>query len=458
MSDQKYSILIADDSEIFRKFLTRYIQSLDSRFIVHTAGTGTDAFKIIQQERIDIAFLDNIMPDLSGMEILRNITERKINTQIVIISGYATIEIAVEAIKYGALGFIEKPIIDLRPINDYISKVLNTKKTILSAPLKREQRTTFIGQSKKIKEIKDLIEKISYSDSNVLINGESGTGKDIVAKLIHDYSKRKNSKFITVNCSAIPDTLIESELFGYKKGAFTGAIADRTGLFEEAEGGTLFLDEIGDMPLLTQAKVLRAIQNREIKPVGSNTIIKVNVRIIAATNKNLIEQIKKNSFREDLWYRLNVFSIQIPPLRERKEDIVFLAYYFLEFFNLILGKQIKEISKDVLQIFSEYTWEGNVRELENVMERMCVLETTSRITKEHLPERFVINITTNKRGNKLFTFQDTFKESKKAVVEEFERNYIESVLKKTGGNVTKAAEIAGMDRANFKKIYNRYFL
>ncbi len=453
---KQYKILIADDSEIFRKFLMKYIQSIDERFVLIEATNGLKAFQIIQNEQVDIAFLDNIMPEVSGIDILKNISTVSLKTKIVIISGYGNISMAVESVKYGAFEFIEKPILDLMVINNVITKIIeNNKDEIPDNVIKNYRKTTFIGQSLKIKKIKELIENISYSNSTVLITGESGTGKDIIANLIHEYSLRKNKKFVTVNCSAIPETLIESELFGYKKGSFTGAISDNKGLFEEANGGTLFLDEIGDMPLFTQAKVLRAIQNKEIKPIGSNQTVYVDVRIITATNKNLQKEIAAGRFRPDLWYRLNVFSLEIPPLRERKEDIAFLSYYFLEYFNLILNKNIKNISKEVLDIFNHYKWSGNVRELENTIERMCVLENSSTLTTDHIPEKILIKndeFTLPKNNYISYTFRD----AKQMVINQFEKDYVMSVLRESGNNISKAAKIAGMDRANFKKILNKY--
>jgi len=453
---KQYKILIADDSEIFRKFLMKYIQSIDERFVLIEATNGFKAFQIIQNEQVDIAFLDNIMPEVSGIDILKNISTVSLKTKIVIISGYGNISMAVESVKYGAFEFIEKPILDLMVINNVITKIIeNNKDEIPDNVIKNYRKTTFIGQSLKIKKIKELIENISYSNSTVLITGESGTGKDIIANLIHEYSPRKNKKFVTVNCSAIPETLIESELFGYKKGSFTGAVSDNKGLFEEANGGTLFLDEIGDMPLFTQAKVLRAIQNKEIKPIGSNQTVYVDVRIITATNKNLQKEIAAGRFRPDLWYRLNVFSLEIPPLRERKEDIAFLSYYFLEYFNLILNKNIKNISKEVLDIFNHYKWSGNVRELENTIERMCVLENSSTLTTDHIPEKILIKndeFTLPKNNYISYTFRD----AKQMVINQFEKDYVMSVLKESGNNISKAAKTAGMDRANFKKILNKY--
>ncbi len=318
-----------------------------------------------------------------------------------------------------------------------------------------KQRFGIIGNSTGLNRAIETALMVAATDLSILITGESGTGKDIIANLIHEYSPRKNKKFVTVNCSAIPETLIESELFGYKKGSFTGAVSDNKGLFEEANGGTLFLDEIGDMPLFTQAKVLRAIQNKEIKPIGSNQTVYVDVRIITATNKNLQKEIAAGRFRPDLWYRLNVFSLEIPPLRERKEDIAFLSYYFLEYFNLILNKNIKNISKEVLDIFNHYKWSGNVRELENTIERMCVLENSSTLTTDHIPEKILIKndeFTLPKNNYISYTFRD----AKQMVINQFEKDYVMSVLKESGNNISKAAKTAGMDRANFKKILNKY--
>lgn len=467
---KSFKILIADDSDIFRKFLVKYIKKIDDRFKVVSANDGLEAFKILQRGDIDLAFLDNIMPEYSGMELLKSLDELGLFTKVVIISGYGTISVAVDTIKHGALGFIEKPLLDIKIINEYIDKVLPKNILSIKEYSSSKEERSFIGQSKQIIGIKDLISKISYSPSTVFIRGESGTGKDVVASSIHTKSKRATAPFITVNCSAIPDTLIESELFGYKKGAFTGAVTDRKGLFEEANGGTLFLDEIGDMPLFTQAKVLRAIQNREIKPVGSNETIKVDVRIIAATNKDIQEEIKNKNFRSDLWYRLNVFSIDLPPLREREEDIPILAYYFLSKFNKILDKNIKEIDNRVLVLFKKYSWPGNIRELENAIERMAVLETSESLSIDNLDTNIKNNYLSSNNVESLSedmlktVFQDdlntnlTLKEAKKMIVSKFEMNYISSLLKKTDNNITKASLLAGVERSNFRKLMKKYDL
>jgi DNA-binding NtrC family response regulator len=463
---KKFTILIADDSEVFREFLAKYIRKIDDRFKVLTASDGLDAFKILQRGNIDLAFLDNIMPEYSGVDLLKSLDELGLFTKVVIVSGYGTISVAVDTIKNGALGFIEKPILNIKIINEYIDRVL--PKNILSIKKhKNSQEKNFIGQNRKIIEIKELIKKISYSPSTVFITGESGTGKDIVSQAIHNNSKRSDKAFITVNCSAIPDTLIESELFGYKKGAFTGAISDRKGLFEEADGGTLFLDEIGDMPLFTQAKVLRAIQNREIKPIGSNEIIKVDVRIIAATNKDIKDDIKKGKFRSDLWYRINVFSIDLPPLREREDDIPILIYYFLNKFNKILDKNIKEVDNKVLSVLKRYNWPGNIRELENTIERMAVLETSDSLSVDNLDPYIVSSVHTltysNSNLNKEIDYENnynniTLKEAKKLVSSNFEKQYISSLLKKTNNNITKASVLAGVERSNFRKLMRKYGL
>ena len=463
---KKFTILIADDSEIFRKFLIKYIKKIDDRFKVLSASDGLEAFKILQRGDVDLAFLDNIMPQYSGMDLLKSLDELGLFTKVVIISGYGTISVAVDTIKNGALGFIEKPILDIKKINEYIDKVL-PKNTLSIKDYKAQNERNFIGQNNKIVEIKALINKISYSPSTVFIYGESGTGKDIAAQSIHENSKRKTKPYITVNCSAIPDTLIESELFGYKKGAFTGAISDRKGVFEEANTGTLFLDEIGDMPLFTQAKVLRAIQNREIKPIGSNQIIKIDVRIIVATNKNIQEEIKNKNFRSDLWYRLNVFSIDLPPLRERSDDIPLLAYYFLNKFNKILDKNIKEIDDKVLTVLKKYSWPGNIRELENTIERMAVLETSDSLNLENIEPNILNNtdllsLNFSKASKDVADTNNysnlTLKEAKKALISSFEKNYILSVLKKTNQNITKASLLAGVERSNFRKLMRKYDL
>ncbi|QQR79912.1 MAG: sigma-54-dependent Fis family transcriptional regulator [Deltaproteobacteria bacterium] len=317
-----------------------------------------------------------------------------------------------------------------------------------------------IGHSPKMKEVEGLITRVASSHSSVLLCGESGTGKELAAKSIHDQSPRHDKPFIVINCAAIPENLLESELFGHEKGSFTGAYTTRRGLFEEAHTGTLFLDEIGDISLVVQAKLLRVLQNSEIRRVGGSENIKVDVRIISATHRDLSSQIQKKLFREDLFYRLNVITILMPPLRERKEDISLLAYYFMKKFSERMKKNIREIDSEVLNVLKNYEWPGNVRELENAIERALVLSRSDSLKLEDLPPWLLENLSSNM--NEMETSGEfselsclPYHEAKQKALNLFNRNYISKLLQQTAGNVSNAAQLAGMDRSNFKKIIRK---
>jgi two-component system nitrogen regulation response regulator NtrX len=362
-------ILIIDDEKSVRESLEDILK--DEGYPVISASTGREGILKAVETQPDVILLDLFLPGMSGIEVLKKLSEEKITelSTIIVISGHGTIETAVKAIKLGAFDFIEKPI-NLERLLSTIEKAKRQLQLIKTRNILFESRESLIGESPAMKNLKETIEIVSKVDSTVLIIGESGTGKELVARSIHRLSKRADKPFVDINCAAIPDNLIESELFGYEKGAFTGATKGKKGKFEIADEGTLFLDEIGDMPMLAQSKLLRVLEERKISRIGSVDNIPVDVRVIAATNKNLEEEVKRGNFREDLFYRINVVPIYVPPLRERGEDIIILAEHFLSAFSKDYKREKPELSDDVKEIMLGYSWPGNVRELKNLMERL----------------------------------------------------------------------------------------
>ena len=378
-------ILIIDDEAPIRRVLRDILEN--ESYQVDDAATGMDALQIIKEQDFDAIFCDIKMPEMDGIEVLAAIRE-SCDTPVIMLSGHGTIETAVEAIKKGAFDFIPKPpdlnrlLITLRNALD--KKNLATENKVLKKAVKLQNQ--MIGESDPMLGVKDMIEKVAPTNARVLITGENGTGKELVARQLHELSTRSSGPFIEVNCAAIPSELIESQLFGHEKGAFTSAIKQRKGDFELADGGTLFLDEIGDMSLSAQAKVLRALQENKITRVGGEKEIPVNVRILAATNKNLKAEIEKGNFREDLYHRLSVIVIQVPPLRERKDDIPLLVGNFLENIAQDMGKSVPSFDPEAMETLKQYQWTGNIRELRNIVERLVIL-CGGEITKDDV-ERF----------------------------------------------------------------------
>lgn len=366
-------ILIIDDEKSIRKTLREILEY--EKYQVDEAADGIEGLSLIQKEKYDIILCDIKMPKMDGIEVLDKVMQMSIDTPVVMVSGHGNIETAVEAVKKGAFDFIAKPL-DLNrllvTIRNAMDKLVLVKETKV---LKKKVSKTFdmIGESKAIGQIKEMIERVAPTDARVLVTGENGSGKELVARWLHEKSNRSNASLIEVNCAAIPSELIESELFGHEKGAFTSAIAQRKGKFEQAEGGTLFMDEIGDMSLSAQAKVLRALQENKIMRVGGEKEIKVNVRIIAATNKDLKKEIAAGNFREDLYHRLSVILIHVPSLNERKEDIPMLADHFLRLICEEHGMPLKTMTKEAVKELQKINWTGNIREFRNVVERLIIL-------------------------------------------------------------------------------------
>jgi two-component system, NtrC family, response regulator PilR len=384
----KSRILVVDDEDSIREFLEIMLKK--ENYEVTTAEDGLRAKEILTKKSFDMVISDLQMPNMTGIELLKHVKESYPDIVFMLITAFGTTESAVDAMKMGAYDYVTKPFkideVRLNIANALRSKSLETEVRILKKELVKEYSfQNMIGNSPPMHAVFDLIKRVSSAPTNVLITGESGTGKEVVAKAIHYNGPLKDRPFVTVNCGAIPENLMESEMFGHKKGSFTGAIADKVGLFEVADGGTLFLDEVGELPASIQVKLLRAIQERIIRRVGATDDMKIEVRIIAATNRNLEDMVAKGTFRQDLFYRLNVIGIRTPPLRERQEDIPILAQHFLAKYNEKMNKSIASISAEAMEIMKGYNYPGNVRELENMIERTVALESGSTILPESLP-------------------------------------------------------------------------
>lgn len=384
----KSRILVVDDEESIREFLEIMLKK--ENYEVTTAEDGQRAKDILAKKSFDMVISDLQMPNVTGIELLKHVKESYPDVVFMLITAFGTTESAVDAMKMGAYDYVTKPFkideVRLNIANALRSKNLETEVRVLKKELVREYSfQNMIGNSPAMHTIFDLIRRVSQAPTNVLITGESGTGKEVIAKAIHYNGPLKDKPFVTINCGAIPENLMESEMFGHKKGSFTGAITDKAGLFEVADGGTLFLDEVGELPVSIQVKLLRAIQERVIRRVGATDDMKVDVRIIAATNRNLEEMVSKGTFRQDLFYRLNVINIKSPALRDRAEDVPLLASHFLKKYNDKLNKSIASISTEAMEILKNYSYPGNVRELENMIERTVALEAGSTILPESLP-------------------------------------------------------------------------
>ncbi len=442
------TILIVDDDPFIRSSLCEILSYRG--YHCTEAADGKEALQTIEQHPPDLVLLDLRLPRVEGLEVLKRSIQIKPDLPVVMISGQGTIPLAVEATRQGAYDFLEKPL--------EAERVLLTIEHALEAYALRvqrnrlleetQQRYRMLGNDPKIKEVYALIDSAARVESKVLVTGESGTGKELVARAIHLNSARADQPFVPVNCAAIPETLIESELFGYKKGAFTGAATDRQGKFQQADGGTLFLDEVGDMSLMMQAKVLRVIEDGKVVPVGSSEPVKVDVRIIAATNKNLEKEIEEGNFRHDLFYRLNVIPISLPPLRARKDDIPLLAEYFLEQVCVQEGLAEKRFAKNAWPILKGHDWPGNVRELRTVVERAVVLTPEPQIDAAVVSQA----LRTSREWVDLYRSEQTLREARA----QFERKYIEKVLEKHGGKIQATAEALGIQRSHLWKKMKRY--
>ena len=446
MREKGSKVLVVDDDLGMCGMLSDVLK--EEGFSVQTTGESFEASKILKKEEFDVIVTDLKMKGLKGLDLLEVAHKVAPMTPVIIITAFGTIESAIKAMKMGAYDYITKPF-QMDELVLTVRKALENrllKKEVIRLRKEVESRYDFhqlIGKSPSMQKIYDLIERISDSSSNVLITGESGTGKELVAKAIHYNGVRKEGPFVAINCAAIPETLLESELFGYKKGAFTDAKSDKKGLIFEANEGTLFLDEITEMPLTLQAKLLRVIEEREVRPLGDTNSYPIDVRIVSTSNRDIGSSIQQGRFREDLYYRLKVIDIEMPPLRERREDIPILLQHFINKFSKELKKGISGVSEDALKILLNYSWPGNVRELENIIQRAITLSQHEVILPEDLPASIIQKI-----DEKLFEKAL----EKKFTLNQLEKEYIKRVLIETGGNKSKAAERLGLDR---KTLYRK---
>lgn len=432
-------ILIADDEKNMIWAMKKALKNENYKII--TASNGVEAVEKVKINDPDLVLLDLRMPQKDGMEALREIKEWNTNIPVIMITAHGTMESAIEAMKSGALDYISKPF-DIEELKIQIRKALDIgdmKEQIefLTKELKDKTGKVIIGNSKKMKEVLEIVNRVAKSNATILVTGESGTGKELIANAIHYNSDRENKPYVRVNCGAIPESLLESELFGHEKGAFTGAVNRKPGRFERADGGTIFLDEVGELSTATQVKLLRVLQEKEIERVGGTEVIKVDVRVIAATNRDLKKMVEEGSFRDDLYYRLNVIPIELPPLRERKEDIPALIEYFIHKYCREMGREKIGISEDALERIVQYSWKGNIRELENVVERLVILSQGNMIYKEDLPKEILIQ---NDEASEFILPKEGIN------LEEVEKSLIQQALKKTDYNQTKAAKLLGITR------------
>ncbi|MCL6447730.1 MAG: sigma-54 dependent transcriptional regulator [Armatimonadetes bacterium] len=406
-----------------------------------SATSGKKGLELIKEESPSLVILDLKMPEMDGLEVLRKAREILPGLPVIMLTAHGTIETAIEAMKIGAVDYLTKPF-DLEELKIVIKQNLMVSQLVTEVTFLRDELakryTNLIGESKAVQEIKRLIEKVAKSNATVLITGESGTGKEVAALTIHQQSLRKDGPFVPVNCAALPEQLLESELFGHEKGAFTGAVARKLGRFELADRGTIFLDEITEIPLSMQVKLLRVLQEKSFERVGGTETLCVDVRVIAATNRDIASAMKQGQFREDLYYRLNVFQIHMPPLRERKEDIPLLAQHFVEKFRPTY--LVNKISPAAMELLVRYPWPGNIRELQNVIERAAIICQGNEILPEHLPKELLAAQKTT--AGPVINFPD-----QGISLEEVEKELILKALEKTGGNQTKAAQLLGITRS-----------
>ncbi len=441
-------ILVIDDEEGIRKSLTAVLK--DEDFSVDTAESGEEGLKKLKKKKYALILLDIWLPGIDGIETLEKIKANDPDTEVVVISGHGNVDTAVKTTKLGAYDFIEKPL-------DLEKTVIVVRNAIKHRALKMEnrqlrenevERFIMIGESIRMQNLKEQIKRAAPSEGRVLIFGENGTGKELAARMIHSFSERKDKPFVAVNCAAIPDELIESELFGHKKGAFTGAQNDKIGKFEQADNGTLFLDEIGDMSVKTQAKVLRVLEEEIIQPLGDLRSINVDVRVIAATNKDLEEEISEGNFRQDLYFRLNVIPIRMPPLRERIEDVPLLMDHYQEYFSSLYGVEKKKFTDDAMEYLKKYNWPGNVRELRNIIERIYIMVGVNKVSAQVITNLFMRK---NTEIDNLYDIPDL-----REAMEIFEKKYIINKLELFEGNIGKTAQELGIERTSLYRKMKKY--
>ena len=453
-------ILVVDDEEIVLRSCLRILGG--GAYEVESAQDGREALQKIEEGHFDILVLDIMMPKIGGLEVLQRVKESHPDIDVIMITGLSEIETAVQAMKLGAFDYLPKPF-DPDELKLVVQRALERRQLLReNLDLKHEVSAKYrleniIGSSPGMQAVFRLVAKCAPTSSTVLLTGESGTGKELIARAIHHNSLRKDKPFVAVDCNSLSENLLESELFVHVRGSFTGAVASKKGLFEAADDGTLFLDEIGNLSLATQAKLLRVIQEHEFKPVGDTRTQRANFRLICATNKDLAAMVAAGTFREDLFYRVNVFPIRVPPLRERRDDIPALAFHFLKGFNEVLGKQVTEVSTGAMSAIMNHDWPGNVRELENTIQRAVILAADNVIRQAHLGE---IVDTSLRLDLDVPKTSDELKQTKKAAreksVESIEKSFVLAALRRNSWNVTRSAEETGMQRANFQALMKKH--
>lgn len=446
------TILIVDDEEKIRQSLGGIL--VDEGYEILTAESGEQAVKIVEDELPNLVFLDIWLPGMDGLDTLKAIKSEYPSVCVVMMSGHGTIETAVRATKLGAFDFIEKPLSleKVVLVVNHALDMLRLEEENRQLRQKLSQEYELTGNSPPIVELKEMISLVAPTNAWILIMGENGTGKELVARSIHRQSRRAGKPFIEVNCAAIPEDLIESELFGHERGAFTGATAKKRGKFDLAHEGTIFLDEVADMSLKAQAKILRILQEKKFERVGGTKLIPTDVRVLAATNKDLEKEMEEGRFRQDLFYRLNVIPLRIAPLRERKEDIPLLADRFLKEFSIKEGEPAKTMAPEVLVLLTEHTWPGNVRELKNITERLFIMTPTNVIAASDIPALF------RESDPSLPVQPEAFADSYKEAKWKFEKRYIEKKLKEFDGNISRTAEAIGLERSNLHRKIKSYGL
>ncbi len=458
-------VLVVDDEPTLLRALEALLQK--KGHVVTALDSPIQAMQHLARDDFDVALLDIKMPDLSGLELLSAVKHRRPEVEVVMMTGHATVETAVAALKAGAYEYLTKPFENVEDVARVVARAADRKRLIdrnrqLETQLEElAGRHGLVGVSAPMREVARMIDAVAYSAATVLVTGESGTGKELVARALHQKSSRRSHTFVALNCGALTETLLESELFGHVKGAFTGAQRDQKGLFEAADGGTIFLDEIGDIPLSTQVRLLRVLQEGEMKRVGSAESVKVDVRVIAATHRDLPKLVKAGKFREDLFYRLNVIAIPLPPLRDRIEDVPLLAHHFLKRYAERLGKKIRTLSPEAMDLLGGYRWPGNVRELENAVERAVVLCRGDTISAVDLPPSITGRTAPLVRevphnGDEQAWLTQSYATAKENALRRFERSYVELLMRACDSNISAAARKAGMDRSNFKRVLRKY--
>jgi two-component system response regulator HydG len=455
----KPRVLVVDDDQGLLRAVMRILHRAGHHVV--GASDSVEGLSAALEDELDVALLDIRMPNISGLQMLAEIKAKRADLEVIMMTAHATVETAVSAVKAGAYDYLTKPFDDIEQVviaveKAFERKALRTRNAQLESMLKvREPYEGLISESPRMRAIFDIIESVAPSMATVMIRGESGTGKELVARALHQRSPRRARPFVAINCSALTETLLESELFGHVRGAFTGALTNKAGLFEAAQGGTLFLDEVGDIPLSMQARLLRALQEKEIKRVGANEVVKTDVRVIAATHRDLGKLIASGAFREDLYYRLNVVEVTLPPLRERPEDIPLLVHHFLSRYGQQSQRRFTSVEPDAMEACVAHRWTGNVRELQHVVERAVLLGHEPVLRRADLPEA----IGATKGGLEVSgveLYQLPYVTAKSAALKAFERRYLTHALMRAKGSISEAARTIGLDRSNLRRLMKQY--